>query len=82
MDHSYPLRAPWLGPPGGAARLEHHTVNIYTALAIVGVVAVLGYYCTAAFIVAKTGSTAGITDLGKGAARILGALVNHNANKD
>lgn len=57
-------------------------VNLFTVLAIVGVVAVVGYYSTAAFIVAKTGSTAGIADLGKGAARILSVLLGRGADEE
>lgn len=57
-------------------------MNIYTVLAIVGVVALVGYYSTAAFIVATTGSTAGIADLAKGAARILAALLGSSANEE
>lgn len=49
-------------------------MDIVTAVVIVGLVVIVGFYLTAAFIVSRTGSTAGISDLGKGAARILRAL--------
>ena len=49
-------------------------MNIWATIAIVGVVAIVGYYLTAAFIVAKTGSTAGIGDLARGAVQIVTAL--------
>lgn len=49
-------------------------MNIWTTTAIVGVVAIVGYYLTAAFIVARTGSSAGIGDLAQGAAQIITAL--------
>jgi hypothetical protein len=51
--------------------LERFTVNIVTATMILGIVAVVGYYLTTAFIVHRTGTTAGITDLAHGTARIL-----------
>ncbi|EHB48882.1 hypothetical protein MycrhDRAFT_5723 [Mycolicibacterium rhodesiae JS60] len=41
---------------------------------IIAVVAIVGFYLTAAFIVAKTGSTEGLADLGKAAAAILRVL--------
>lgn len=41
---------------------------------ITAAVAIVGFYATAAFIVAKTGSTEGISDLGKSVARIIRAL--------
>lgn len=49
-------------------------MNIWATIAIVGAVAIVGFYLTAVFIVAKTGSTAGIADLGRGAAEIVAAL--------
>ncbi|GAB7065988.1 hypothetical protein JCM12141A_02770 [Mycolicibacterium hodleri] len=49
-------------------------MNIWATIAIVGVVAIVGFYLTAVFIVARTGSTAGIGDLGRGAAEIVAAL--------
>lgn len=50
-------------------------MKIRTTIALVGAVALVGYYLTAAFIVARTGSTAGISDLARGAAQIITALL-------
>ncbi|WP_342314730.1 hypothetical protein LIX17_26165 (plasmid) [Mycobacterium avium subsp. hominissuis] len=55
-------------------------MNIWTTIAIVGVVAIVGYYMTAAFIVARTGSTAGIGDLARGAAQIITALFSRGGD--
>lgn len=57
-------------------------MNIYTAITIVGVVTITGYYTTAAYIVAKTGTTNGITQLANGAARILRALLGRTGDDE
>lgn len=50
-------------------------MNITTAVMIVGIVAIVGFFLTAAYIVDRTGSTAGISDLARGTASILRALL-------
>lgn len=64
------------------AQLERPTVNIVTAVMIVGLVSIVGFYLTAAFIVARTGSSTGISDLGQGAARILRVLFSRGEVDD
>ncbi|MBY0291300.1 MAG: hypothetical protein K2X52_29795 [Mycobacteriaceae bacterium] len=50
-------------------------MKIVTATMVLGIVAIVGYYLTAAFIVHQTGTTAGVLDLAHGAALILRALL-------
>lgn len=50
-------------------------MSISTAVMIVGTVALVGYFLTAAYIVHRTGSTAGISVLARGTASILRALL-------
>lgn len=57
-------------------------MNIWTTIAIIGVVAIVGYYLTAAFIVARTGSSAGIGDLARGAAQIISALFSWDGDNE
>jgi hypothetical protein len=59
----------------GSAPLECYIVKIVTATMVLGIVAIVGYYLTAAFIVHQTGTTAGVLDLAHGAALILRALL-------
>lgn len=51
-------------------------MDIVTAVTIVVIVAVVGFFLTSAYIVRRTGSTAGISDLARGTADILRAGFN------
>lgn len=54
--------------------------NLYAILiATIPIVAITGFYLTAVYIVAKTGSAEGITHLGKAATQLLRTFLNRTS---
>ena len=49
-----------------------------TNTTIVLLVAIIGFYLLAAYIVCKTGATSGIADIGRAAAAIIAAIIRRN----
>jgi len=57
-------------------------MNTITAAVVIAVVAIIGYYLLAAFIVHKTGTTTGIADIGRAVADIIAATTRTPGNRN